>query len=190
MNAQTQGHHPKAEPHPFTKMGYGPIFDEKSKVLILGSFPSESSKKAGFYYGDKNNQFWIVLGDLLDNPNLAEQSKDEKRAFLLKKQIALWDIWAYCYKIPENSPSDKDIQPEPDSQKVDLTELFAKAKEIQMVFTTIGGSFKKWGIEEWLKKYGKSVIPLYSTSATSIRFKKVTYKQLRDDYEQILKFVK
>ena len=109
MNAQIQGHHPKAEQHPFTKMGYGPIFDEKLKVLILGSFPSESSKTAGFYYGDKNNQFWIVLGDLLDNPNLAEQSKDEKRAFLLKNKIALWDIWAYCYKKDGSKKSDDNL---------------------------------------------------------------------------------
>ena len=33
---------------------FGPVFDEKSKILILGSFPSVMSRKQMFYYGNKH----------------------------------------------------------------------------------------------------------------------------------------
>ena len=76
-------------------------------------------------------------------------------------KIALWDIWAYCYKKDgTKKPSDSLIVPA-ESQYVDLTKLFEKTK-IQKIFTTIGGSenknskskrklnFSKWKIEKWL----------------------------------------
>ena len=45
----------------FIKIGFEPVFDEDSKVLILGSFPSVVSLKEGFYYGNKQNRFWKTL---------------------------------------------------------------------------------------------------------------------------------
>ena len=38
-----------------------PVYDENSKVLILGSFPSVKSREQGFYYGHPQNRFWKVL---------------------------------------------------------------------------------------------------------------------------------
>ena len=34
---------------------FEPVFDEHSKVLILGSFPSVKSREEGFYYGDRKS---------------------------------------------------------------------------------------------------------------------------------------
>ena len=34
-----------------------PVFDETSKVLILGSFPSVKSRETGFFYGHPQNRF-------------------------------------------------------------------------------------------------------------------------------------
>ena len=92
MNAEIQGHHPDAEPHPFTEFnpdgsvkfdfgGNGPVFYEDSKVLILGSFPSKSSENDDFYYGHPSNMFWGILGTLFDDSNLKCKTKDEKRNF-------------------------------------------------------------------------------------------------------------
>ena len=39
--------------HPFS-----PVFDQNSRVLILGSFPSVRSRADGFYYGHPRNRFW------------------------------------------------------------------------------------------------------------------------------------
>ena len=38
-----------------------PVYDESSKTLILGSFPSVKSREQGFYYGHPQNRFWKVL---------------------------------------------------------------------------------------------------------------------------------
>lgn len=38
--------------HPF-----GPLYDEQSRVLILGSFPSVKSREQQFFYGHPKNRF-------------------------------------------------------------------------------------------------------------------------------------
>ena len=71
-----------------------PVFDENSRVLILGSFPSVKSREAGFFYGHPQNRFWTTLAHVMggDIPHTV----DEKRAFLLSHGIALWDVIASC----------------------------------------------------------------------------------------------
>ena len=43
-----------------------PVFDENSRILLLGSFPSPKSRETGFYYGHPQNRFWKVLSALWD----------------------------------------------------------------------------------------------------------------------------
>ena len=71
-----------------------PVYDKNSKVLILGSFPSVASRQQEFFYGHPQNRFWRVTAAVFgcDVPQTAE----EKRAFLLKNGIALWDVIASC----------------------------------------------------------------------------------------------
>ena len=38
-----------------------PIFDNNSKILILGTLPSVKSREVHFYYGHPQNRFWRVL---------------------------------------------------------------------------------------------------------------------------------
>ena len=71
-----------------------PVFDEKSKVLILGSFPSAKSREVNFFYGHKQNRFWRVLSNVLGE--IEPFTTAEKKAFLLKKRIALWDVIGEC----------------------------------------------------------------------------------------------
>ena len=71
-----------------------PVFDRDSEVLILGSFPSVRSREAGFFYGHPQNRFWKVTAAVFgeDPP----QTIGEKRAFLLRNHIALWDVIRSC----------------------------------------------------------------------------------------------
>ena len=74
--------------------GFGPVFDGNSRVLILGSFPSVKSRAEGFYYGNPQNRFWrTVCGFFGEEPPL---TVEEKRAFLLRRGIALWDVVQSC----------------------------------------------------------------------------------------------
>ena len=71
-----------------------PVFDSHSSVLVLGSFPSVKSREVGFYYGHPQNRFWRVLSAVFEDE--VPVSVDEKRAFLLRHGVALWDIIQSC----------------------------------------------------------------------------------------------
>ena len=47
---------------------FSPVFDEHSKILILGTFPSVKSREINFYYGHPQNRFWRVLAALQKVP--------------------------------------------------------------------------------------------------------------------------
>ena len=40
---------------------FDPVYNEHSKILILGSFPSIKSLEAAFFYGHPQNRFWPLL---------------------------------------------------------------------------------------------------------------------------------
>lgn len=71
-----------------------PVYNENSKILILGSFPSVKSREEGFFYGHKQNRFWKVLSTLLSckEPLIIK----EKKKMLLSNGIALWDVIQSC----------------------------------------------------------------------------------------------
>lgn len=71
-----------------------PLYDKNSKILILGSFPSVKSREAGFFYGHPQNRFWKVTSSIY-NEKLPD-TIEEKREFLLKNHIAVWDVISSC----------------------------------------------------------------------------------------------
>ena len=48
--------------------GFEPVFDDRSRILVLGSFPSVQSRKNAFYYGNPQNRFWRVMAACLGEP--------------------------------------------------------------------------------------------------------------------------
>ena len=106
-----------------------PVYDENSRILILGSFPSVKSREAAFFYGHPQNRFWRVLAALLgaDVP----QTVEEKRAFLLKHRIALWDVIASCEIAGSSDASIRNAVPN------DLTPILETAS-IRQIFTNGG----------------------------------------------------
>lgn len=75
-------------------LGFSPVFDSNSRVLILGSFPSVKSREEGFYYGHPQNRFWKVISAVLSEP--CPVTIAEKREMLLKNRIAIWDVCSSC----------------------------------------------------------------------------------------------
>jgi len=71
-----------------------PIFDNKSEILILGSFPSVRSREEGFFYGHPQNRFWRVVAAVFDSE--VPVSIEEKKTFLLTNHIAIWDVIGSC----------------------------------------------------------------------------------------------
>lgn len=71
-----------------------PVYDERSRVLILGTMPSPKSREAGFYYMHPQNRFWSVLAKVLEEP--LPRNIPERRELCLRHNIALWDVLASC----------------------------------------------------------------------------------------------
>lgn len=74
--------------------GFEPVFDAHSRVLILGSFPSVKSRAEGFYYGNRRNRFWGTLSAFFGEQTPV--SVADKRAFVLRNRVALWDVVLSC----------------------------------------------------------------------------------------------
>jgi double-stranded uracil-DNA glycosylase len=78
-----------------TLYSFPPVLTRHSRVLILGSFPGAASLAAAQYYAHPRNQFWRLLGALLNEP-LPELDYATRLERLLAHQIGLWDVLAAC----------------------------------------------------------------------------------------------
>lgn len=72
-----------------------PVNDARARVLILGSFPSTASLAAQQYYAHPQNQFWRILGAVIDQP-LKEMDYAHRIAAVQDAGIAIWDVFASC----------------------------------------------------------------------------------------------
>jgi hypothetical protein len=48
------------------KSGLTPVIDDKTEVLILGTLPSDISLAKGQYYANPANDFWKLIGQVLN----------------------------------------------------------------------------------------------------------------------------
>ena len=78
----------------YLKHPFGPLFNENSRVLILGSFPSVRSREQNFFYGHPQNRFWKVIAAVFGQP--VPESIEEKKQLILSNGLALWDSIAGC----------------------------------------------------------------------------------------------
>ena len=86
-----------------------PVYDNESKILILGSFPSVKSREAQFFYGHPQNRFWRVIAALTGYP--LPHTVDDKKKMLHENHIALWDTIASCEIEGSSDSSIKGVVP-------------------------------------------------------------------------------
>ncbi len=108
-----------------------PLFDENSKVLLLGSIPSPKSREIGFFYGHPQNRFWKVLPAVFGEP--VPETIEEKRKLCLKHNVALWDTIKSCEIAGASDTSIKNAVPN------DICWLLKRTK-IERIFSTGGKS--------------------------------------------------
>ena len=119
-----------------------PIYDEHSRILILGSFPSVKSREKAFYYAHPQNRFWRVLAGILAVEDIPLDNAG-KSAFLLEHRIALWDVIASCEITGSSDSSIRKVIPN------DLPSILEKA-DIQGIYCNGASSFKLY--EKHLEK--------------------------------------
>ncbi len=77
-------------------VGLVPVIDENSKVLILGTMPGVESLKQQAYYSHSRNLFWQLIGEITNGQVPVEY--EDKKKYLLKNNIAIWDICKACIR--------------------------------------------------------------------------------------------
>ena len=85
-----------------------PILNKETEILIVGTFPGEKSRELNQYYADSRNQFWKLMGNVLD-VNLQELDYNDRIETLQEYKIGLWDTIRSC-KI--TGSSDRNIHDE------------------------------------------------------------------------------
>ena len=151
-------------------VGFPPIYNKQSKILILGSFPSVQSRKTQFYYGNKRNRFWRTLCGYFKEE--IPQTLEEKCEFLIKKGIALWDMVLTCNVEGSSDTSIKNIQ------IVDLNWILDNAP-IEKIL--LNGTL---AFELYEKHYGHLSIPyekMPSTSPANPRYDESVWRKALDD---------
>lgn len=139
---------------------FEPVFDENSKVLILGTFPSVKSRENQFYYGHPQNRFWKVIAGLTESE--VPQTIEEKKKLLLEHGIAIWDVIESCDIIGSSDSSIKNVVP------ADIESVVANSK-IQNIYAN-GGTAKKLYEKYSQKKTGREIIGLPSTSPANAAY--------------------
>lgn len=84
-----------------------PLFDNTSKILILGSFPSVKSREGKFFYHHPQNRFWKVISSVYERP--LPITVEEKRTMLFDCKLAVWDVIKSCEITGSSDSSIKNV---------------------------------------------------------------------------------
>lgn len=149
--------------------GFTPVYGKESRVLILGSFPSVKSRETGFYYGNPHNRFWrTVCGYFGEN---VPASVAEKREFLLRRRIALWDVITSCEIVGSSDASIKN------ERVADVKKLLTETK-ISAVLCNGSKAYSLFA--ERFPEYIPIALRLSSTSPANPRFSAEEWKGALD----------
>ena len=131
-----------------------PLYNEKSRILILGSFPSVKSREGQFFYHHPQNRYWKVMAAVTGCP--VPETIEEKKKMILSHYIAMWDVIASCDISGSSDSSIKNVITN------DIGRLLRET-EIEKVYTN-GQTAHKYYQKYIKKKIDRDDIPLPSTS--------------------------
>ena len=167
-----------------------PVWNSESRVLILGTMPSPKSREAGFFYMHPQNRFWSVIaevfGESFSHPNNSPDVSAaiaERRKFLLRHHLAMWDVLASCEITGAADSSIKNAIPN------DFTEIF-EGCQIHQVICTGKTAFNLWQKKcavLYEPRFNLTVHCLPSTSPANAQWSK---EKLIGEYKSILNILK
>ena len=138
-----------------------PLYSERSHTLILGSFPSVKSREGEFFYHHPQNRFWRVLAAVLEEP--APNTIEEKRALILRHDLALWDVIGQCTITGSDDASIRDVVAN------DLSPILSAAP-VTRIFCN-GKTAHKLYVKHLQEKTGIEAMCLPSTSPANAQWK-------------------
>ena len=141
-------------PHTAPLTGLGPVADDRTRLLVLGSFPGVASLQAQQYYGHPRNQFWPILGALWGT-DLVAMAYPQRLAVLAQRGLGLWDVYARCRR--QGSLDSAIRQAEPN----DLAGLAARLPALRAIAHNGAESARA------LRSTGALGLPVYRLPSTS-----------------------
>ena len=153
-----------------------PFYDETSRILVLGSFPSVKSRESGFFYGHPQNRFWKLLAEMFGEA--VPCTVEEKADMLRRHHIAAWDSIHSCDIKGSSDSSICNVEPN------DFATIFATA-DIWAVFTN-GKKSHEIYTKYCLPQTGRPAICLPSTSPANAAW---TLDRLLESWRVILEYL-
>ena len=163
----------RIEVYEMTYHNIPPVFDEISKILVLGSFPSVKSRETQFFYGHPQNRFWKVISSVFDCD--CPITVEEKKKFLLDNNIALWDVIKACEIEGSSDSSVKHVIPN------DLSKII-KNSNVTKIFTNGNLSYSLYN-KICFERTGIPAIKLPSTSPANAAW---SLEKLTDEWKRLI----
>ncbi len=153
-----------------------PLYDQASRILVLGSFPSVKSREQSFFYGHPQNRFWRVTAAVFDSETPLTTA--EKKAFLLSHGLAIWDVIASCDIEGSSDSSIKNVIANDIGiilDKCDIKRIFVNGKTADRLYK-----------EYILPRTGRKAICLPSTSPANAAW---SLERLIQEWSQIKEWI-
>lgn len=151
-----------------------PLYDENSKILILGSFPSVKSRESKFFYGHSQNRFWKIISRIFNEKE--PKSVEEKKSLFKRNNIAVWDVIASCEITGSSDSSIKNVIAN------DLS-IILNVANIEKIF--VNGKTAKKYYDKYIKdKIKREAICLPSTSPANAMW---SFEKLLNEWKNKLK---
>lgn len=151
-----------------------PIYNEKSNILILGTFPSVKSRENKFFYSHPQNRFWKIIA-YITNTSPVPSTIDEKKNMLLNNKIALFDVIKSCDITGSSDTSIKNVEP------WDLS-IILDSCNIKKVYANGNKAYELY-MKYCYDNLKRSIIKLPSTSPANASF---NFERLLSEWSQIL----
>ena len=78
--------------------GLGPVVSDRTRLVVLGSFPGVASLQAQQYYGHPRNHFWPILSAMW-GIELSALDYAARLQAMLDRGVGLWDVYASCQRV-------------------------------------------------------------------------------------------
>lgn len=137
-----------------------PLYNESSKILILGSFPSVKSREQMFFYGHPQNRFWPLAAKIFSCE--VPESVEEKKKLALSHGIAMWDVLSSC---EIEGSADSSIK---NAKANDLSQIL-EAADIKSIYVN-GRTAEKYYNKLILPSIGRAAVCLPSTSPANASY--------------------
>ncbi len=152
---------------------FAPVADEGCRILILGSMPGERSLELQQYYGHKNNRFWRLMAEVYNN-GVVPEDYEERKKMLLRNEIALWDVIAYCRR---EGSLDSAIRSE---KYNDLREFLTKHPKIKRICCNGGKAYS--ALQKYCREHELQNIEILAMPSTSPANARWNFEKLKEKW--------